>query len=195
MIETIRTISTSTVNDVVKYLNDQLTPELYLNKWGYAKGRTETWLNIKSSITFKADYAPGVPISQIQRLWTFLQEHWKLCGYTKPFETALAVHGENGIEMHRDFTTLTAHAMTINLGKTNFLYAKSRQTNDMNEYTLNPGEIIKFDSKFSHCVPEPEKGRWAIIAWNINLNNPKVQQHYNKGRILHPTLPNIRSKP
>ena len=191
MIETVRTISQSQTAHIIQYLDEHIRDNLTVNPWGYAKGRTEKWLGIQSPITFKRGFVPGVPTQNIERLWAFLQAHWKACGYDKPFETALAVYGEKGIELHRDFTTLTSHAMTVNLGKTNFCYAKNRQTNELNEYTLNPGDVIKFDSKFSHCVPEPEKGRWAIIAWNVNINNPKVKAHYATGRARNPELPRI----
>lgn len=178
------TLPKSTTDAIVQHLNSNILPQMYQNnkRGTYAPGRNEAWLNVHTPLTewdentpIKGQFAPGI---QDERLWGFCQRIGQRYGGFLP-NTGLAVFGEAGITLHRDSAALTPAGITINLGGTNFLYSDTRDdTGDIKCYTLNPGDVVSFNSKHRHAVPEPQPGRWAIILWRVQPNKSWIRQRF-----------------
>ena len=180
MIKLIHKLPQNTVQDVVKHLEENIKPNSYINnKPGtYAPGRREAWLNIHTPLTKYDNNGNFQPGMQDKRLWDWCLKVASKDNFTP--NTGLAVNGEKGIKFHRDASTLTPQGVTINLGGTNFIYADDRQAKTHTVYTLNPGDVISFNSKFEHAVPEPQPGRWAIILWRVQDNKAWIKESFWK---------------
>lgn len=188
-------LPSTTVTSVVQHLEAHVKPTMYVNnkRGTYAPGRNEAWLHIHTPLTawdentpMKGHFAPGL---QDAKLWKWCQT---VCQNTGGFipNTGLAVYGESGITLHRDSPALTPEGVTINLGPTNFLYSDIRgDGGTIREYTLDPGDVLTFNSKHPHAVPEPQPGRWAIILWRVQTHTQKwAAERFNMFKQQYPHL-------
>ena len=166
MLEIRKQLAPSTSLDVIDHLNKNLAPHLSQDVSNYAKGRKRVWLEYEAPLSNSQAFKPATHNS---KLWKWLKEVASKSGMPVP-QLGLAVYGDTGIQLHRDASYANPLALSINLGKVEFLFDDNRQgkTNkNIRQHNLDSGEIILFDCKHRHAAINPNRNRWSIILWTI----------------------------
>jgi hypothetical protein len=178
MEEYIKTISNTTKEQIIDYLNTNIEPLLTERPYGAAKGRMQIWLNYEPELAQNPDFYPA---HIDQRIWSYIQKlapAW--------FEPHVALITKGGpIGRHRDASYADYPAMSINLGSVTWHYENCRP-NYSHKSTcdsappmsanLTGGEVFMFNCKNPHWVTDVDPQRWSINVWTIS---PKYITKFN----------------
>jgi len=186
MFEKFAQLESSTTDSVISHLNN-LSGHLYPDVSNYAKGRERFWIGTEYPLSLKyQQFRSGV---RDKRLEQWIRTIWKQSGLGGRPEAALAIYGKVPIEWHPDAPCAAANSIQINLGGTVFaidsvpagpdnrngrIYTPTAAT----EYTLDRGEVTRFNCKHVHCTIDPEPDRWSIIVWQISNYGRKAYQQF-----------------
>ena len=156
-------LSPTTVGAVTTFLGQHIPLEKDVST--YAPGRNRGWLNFEGPLSMSR---PFVERPCPAKLWEWLTAAWSKAGLAGVPELGLAAHGEVGISLHRDASYAAPEALLINLGGVTWGYEPTREVSEPNFFSLDRGEVIRFDCKHRHAALEPAPDRWSIVLWQVS---------------------------
>lgn len=172
MIKGIKTIDPKNVQIIIEHL-EKHKDKFTLDKSNYALNREKFWLEWEWDL-LERKFIPGIKDKKL----------WDLCKIWYPeADLGLVVHGDVGIELHRDDSYAAFKAVGVNLGKIDYWlydnqypnYSWTEKTNTPNpkKYNIPPGLVFQFNCKNPHSAISPAKNRWAIFLWKVSNKTKK----------------------
>lgn len=198
MINLITKLSQSQIDEIVKYLDEVIQPQLGKDISSYARGRTRSWFPYEAPLSDSQSFKLGLDDKVI---WDFCQEVCKSIGWTP--HTGLVSKG-GVIKPHRDASYADFKSIGINLGKVTWCYEriypdfswvspeKCLNPSEIIKHDMTGGEVFEFNCKNPHWTENVDPDRWAFNLWRISK---KKIDEFNEFINLDPSIQKVASQP